>query len=509
MLAARGLRKRFGPVLALDSVDLEVRPGEVLGLMGENGAGKSTLIRCLAGLLRPDGGTIERDGVPVAPRSPREAEALGVSTVHQEVHLIPHATVAENICIGREPCRPWFLGGSIRWSRVRRRAEAALARLGVALDVRREISTLPLAVRQLVAIARALDIDARTLILDEPTSSLDRDEVDRLFATLRRLRGEGLGIVVVTHFLDQVYAIADRIAVLRDGRLVGAAPAAALPRAELVSMMVGRALAPVAARTSADAPSDGPSALAARDLRRHGSLEGVSVDVAEGEAVGLAGLLGSGRSETLRALFGAEPAEGGVILVAGERRPVRSPRAAMRLGIAYLSEDRRGDGIFPSLSLRENLITALQAKRGILRRVRRREAAALADRFIASLRIRTSDASTPVARLSGGNQQKVLLARWLATDPRTLLLDEPTRGIDVGAKADVLSLVASLRERGMAVLLVSSELEELAAACGRVVVLRDRRSVTELRGADVEPSAMLAAIAASPHGTPAAGGAHG
>ncbi|MBL9148594.1 MAG: sugar ABC transporter ATP-binding protein [Phycisphaerae bacterium] len=500
MLAARGLRKRFGPVLALDSVDLEIRPGEVLGLMGENGAGKSTLIKCLTGLHRPDAGTIERDGRPITLRSPRDAEALGVSTVHQEVHLIPHATVAENICLGREPRRNWLLGGSIRWRRVRERANAALARLGLALDVRREVSTLPLAIRQLVAIARALDIEARTLILDEPTSSLDRDEVERLFSTLRRLRGEGLGIVVVTHFLDQVYAIADRIAVLRDGRLVGAALAASLPRAELVAMMVGRAIAPAAARASSEAERPRAAALSARGLRRRGALDGVDLDVAAGEAVGLAGLLGSGRSETLRALFGADPIDEGAIEVSGRRHSIRSPGAAMRLGLAFLSEDRRGDGILPSLSVRDNLITALQAQRGILRRVGRREAAALADRLIASLRIKAPSASTPIARLSGGNQQKVLLARWLATDPRVLLLDEPTRGIDIGAKADVLALVASLREKGLAVVFVSSELEELAAACGRVVVLRDRRSVAQLRGADVDPSAMLAAVAAAPEG---------
>jgi monosaccharide-transporting ATPase len=493
LLSVRGARKRFGPVLALDGVDIDIERGEIHALMGENGAGKSTLIRCVSGVHSPDAGSVSVAGVPARPRTPREAELFGISCVHQEVHLIPHLSVAENICLGREPTRRFPFPG-IRWGAVRERARQAVERVGFEIDVRRELCTCSIAAQQLVAIARSLDCGARVVILDEPTSSLNEREVEALFSVLRRLRANGLGILLVTHFLDQVYRIADRITVLRDGRLVGTRSAADLSRAELVAMMVGRAIHREPRAEQHASRAEQPR-FAARGLRRRGALDAVDCSVDRGEAVGLAGLLGSGRSETLRAIFGADPIDAGTMTLDGH--PVRpgSPREAMRVGIAFLPEDRKRDGIIPSLSVRENIILALQARRGVFARVSNREALLLADRFIAALRIRTPSPETPVHRLSGGNQQKTLIARALATDPLLLLLDEPTRGIDIGAKEDVLDLVRSERERGVAIIMASSELEELVRACGRVVVLRDRRSVAELMGSAVDPTAIVRAIA--------------
>ncbi len=504
LLAVRGLSKRFGAVQALSGVDLDLASGEVHALMGENGAGKSTLIRCITGVHPPDAGSLRLAELPIAPPTPRAAEDLGIRCVHQEVHLIPHASVAENICIGREPMRRVPLLGAawrIDWRSANERARAALARVGLTIDPRLELASCPIAVQQLVAIARALDGPARLLVLDEPTSSLNEREVDALFAVIARLREQGLGILIVTHFLDQVYRIADRITVLRDGCLVGTAATKDLPRRELIAMMVGRAIDDERHTDARDAADERAAPLLrARALTRRGALDGVSCTVRAGESLGLAGLLGSGRTETLRALFGAEPPDGGTIELAGVPVAPRSPGEAMRLGIAFLPENRKSDGVVPTLSVRENIILALQSRRGMWRPLGRGEADALAERFIAALRIRTPDAATPIGRLSGGNQQKALIARALATEPRLLLLDEPTRGIDIGAKADVMRLIDELRSREVALIVVSSELEELVRACGRVTVLRDRRSVAELVGSAVTPGAMLAAIAGPSEG---------
>lgn len=495
LLEVRGLSKSFPGVRALDGVDLTVRAGEVHALMGENGAGKSTLIRVLTGLHRRDSGTVRLSGRAISPASPAHAEALGISAVHQEVHLIPHLSVAENICLGREPTRL----GRIRWGEVRRRAGAALGRLGLSFDVDRELAGCSTAVRQLVAIARALDTESRLLILDEPTSSLDAGEVAELFAVLRRLRAGGLGIIFITHFLDQVYAISDRITVLRDGRLVGEFRAAELPRLELVGRMIGREVAaegpvvggPVAA-------TDGPL-LEARGLSRRGGVEHADVAVAPGEAVGLAGLLGSGRTETARMLFGIDRPDRGRMFWRGRAFRPRSPRRAIRRGLAFTPESRKDEGIIPSLSVRENIILALQAQRGALRPMGRGAQRALAERLIRALNIKTPGQGTPVRNLSGGNQQKVLLARWLATDPALLILDEPTRGIDIGARAEIERLIERLRREGRGILLISSELDEIVRSCTRVVVLRDRRTVGELSGARISERAILELIAAHEH----------
>ena len=496
LLEMRGIRKAFPGVQALDGVDFTVRAGEIHALLGENGAGKSTLVKVLTGVHRRDAGTVRLAGRSIDPRTPRAAEALGISTVHQEINLVPHLSIAENIVLGREP-RRW---GLIRWGAVRARARAALARLELGLDVRRELAACSIAVQQMVALARALDVSARLLVLDEPTSSLDADEVAELFTVLRRLRTAGLGIVFITHFLEQVYTVSDRITILRDGLRVGEFATAALPRAALVAHMLGRPVnGGVASETGPAAPlpptPGGPPLLAARGLGRRGAVTGVDLDLRPGETVGLAGLLGSGRTETARLLFGVDRADRGELRIDGRPVRLRSPRQAIRRGLAFTPEDRKVAGLVPHLSVRENIILALQARRGVWRRLSRRRQLALVERFIAALGIRTPGPEQAVTYLSGGTQQKVLLARWLANQPRLLILDEPTRGIDVGAKAEVEKLVATLRAEGLAILFISSELDEVARTCHRVLVLRDRRPVATLAGAEVSVPAIMAAIA--------------
>lgn len=498
---AAGLTMRFGSVAALQDVDFSLRRGEVHALMGENGAGKSTLIKCLSGVHSPQRGTIRMNGHPVRFATPRDAERAGVATVFQEIGLIPHMSIAENVCLGREPISgKWgWWPGRIRWSQVRSRAASSLERLGLrGLDVNRELCSCSIAVQQLVAIARALDGRPRVLILDEPTSSLDAQEVSRLFDVLRRLRDDGLGIVIITHMLEQVEAIADRVTVLRDGRLVGVRDIKALSRVELISMMVGRefeGLAAAGAKSEPPTAGSAAAAIAARGIGRKGSLEHVDLTLEPGEAVGLAGLLGSGRTETARLLFGADTMDRGELSVAGRTTTFASPRDAIASGIAMTPENRKTEGIVPSLSVRENIALALQAKRGLLNRFSGAEQAKLADSYISILGIRTRDANLPISHLSGGNQQKALLARWLATKPSVLILDEPTRGIDVAAKAEILRAIHELRHRGMAILLISSELEEVIRTCGRIVVLRDRRSVANLSGDQISEQHVLATMA--------------
>ncbi len=478
LLALRGIGKRFPGVIALDGVDFTVRRGEIHALLGENGAGKSTLIKVLTGVHPADAGRITLEGRPIHPHSPREAEAAGISTVYQEVNLVPSLSVAENIALGRQPGRFGF----INWKAVRARARAALARLGISCDVDAELGSLSVALQQMVAIARALDIDAQVLILDEPTASLDEHEVEELFRIMRQLRDEGLGIVFVTHFLDQVYAVTDRITVLRNGKLVGEYPTAELPRLQLVGHMLGREVKAEEHAPTLRANEAPPDLLTARGLRRTASLGPVTIAAAPGEVTGLAGLLGSGRTETARVLFGIDPAEAGEIVLDGQPLARLDPRRAVRQGIGFCSEDRKTEGILPHLTVRENLILALQARRGAAKPLSRTEQNELCDRFIKALRIKTAHAEVPIGTLSGGNQQKVLLARWLATQPRLLILDEPTRGIDVGAKQEIENLIAKLRAEGLAVIFISSEIEEVVRNCHRVFVMRERETVAEFRG---------------------------
>lgn len=479
VLALAGIGKQFLGVRALAGVDLRLLPGEVHALMGQNGAGKSTLIKVLTGVYPTDAGTIMLDGRVVRPRSPLDAQRLGISTVYQEVNLCPNLSVAENIFAGRYPRR----FGAIDWKAMTGQARALLARLNLDIDVTRLLSSHPVAVQQMVAIARALSVSARVLVLDEPTSSLDGDEVKRLFGVLRKLREDGMAILFVTHFLDQVYAVADRITVLRNGALVGEFPVADLPAPALVAAMVGRELA---ARRQPEpqpaAPSDSAPAplLELRGLGQRGVLQPVDLALRAGEIVGLAGLLGSGRTELAQLVFGLRRADQGELLVQGAARHVGTPAAAVGLGVALLPEDRKTDGIVGELSVRDNIVLALQGRRGVWNRLPEQEQLRLADGFVRALGIKTADLDTPIGLLSGGNQQKALLARWLATQPRLLILDEPTRGIDVAAKQEIMDEIARLAGDGLAVLFISSEIEEVVRVSNRIAVLRDRRKVGEL-----------------------------
>jgi simple sugar transport system ATP-binding protein len=505
LLTLRGMGKRFPGVVALRGVDFTVRAGEIHALLGENGAGKSTLIKILTGVYAPDAGEISLGGARIAPASPKDAERCGISTVYQEVNLVPSLSVAENIMLGRQPGRFGFL----HWRALRDKARAALARLEIDCDVEAELGSLSVALQQMVAIARALDLRARLLVLDEPTASLDEKEVADLFQVMRRLRGEGMGIVFVTHFLDQVYAVTDRITVLRNGELVGEYATAALPRLELVGKMLGRPVASEAGQASAAAraaraAAPGEAALvSARGLARRGALHDVDLELRRGEVVGLAGLLGSGRTETARLIFGIDRGDGGELRLRGRPATLASPRDAVRHGFAFCSEDRKIEGIFPNLSVRENLIIALQAKRGAWRVLTRAEQVRLCEHYITALRIKTPGAEAPIRNLSGGNQQKVLLARWLATQPELIILDEPTRGIDIGAKAEIEQIIARLRADGLAVLFISSEIEEVVRNSTRIVILRERRKVAELTAGGATIEQVMTAMAGG-HETPAA-----
>ncbi len=496
ILAARGLTKRFPGVVALSNVNFAARAGEVHALMGENGAGKSTLIKCLTGVYPRDDGTLTLAGSEINPRSPREAEVVGISTVYQEVNLLPDLSVAENICLGRQST----VFGFLSWGAMRARARAALARLGLTLDVAVPLSSHSIAIQQLVALARAIDVAAKVLILDEPTSSLDEREVAELFTIVRRLRAEGMAIIFVSHFLDQVYEIADRITVLRNGGLVGEFLAAELPRLQLVAHMMGRDVTEIEAmhhRPSAAPPAGvKPPVLAVRGFGRRASVKPLNLSVHAGEVLGFAGLLGSGRTELARLLFGIDQSDEGTMEIDGQPASVRSPQAALARRFAFTPEDRKSSGILPNLTVRENLLVALQVRRGLWQRVPRAEQDALVAKFTAALGIKTSGPAQLIKNLSGGNQQKVILSRWLATEPRLLILDEPTRGIDVGAQADIERLIGKFRDEGLAVILICSETAELARNSQRVVVLRDRGKVAELSGAEVNEHAIIHAIAA-------------
>ncbi|WP_123039654.1 sugar ABC transporter ATP-binding protein [Cohnella candidum] len=494
MLQMSGICKRFPGVTALSDVRFRLFPGEVHALMGENGAGKSTLIKVLTGVYSIDEGTVTLDGRPIAVRSPLEAQSIGISTVYQEVNLCPNLTVAENIFIGREP-RSF---GRIRWKEMNRKAQALLReRLHLDIDVTLPLQDYSVAVQQLVAIARALNVDAKVLILDEPTSSLDRSEVEQLFRIMRKLKSDGLAILFVTHFLDQVYDISDRITILRNGEFVGEYRADELPRIELVSKMIGKELE-LLERLPKEAGGPGKEAATiaeASGLGRKGSIEPFDLAIRRGEVVGLAGLLGSGRTEVARLFFGADRPDQGKLTLPESGGAAGSPRQALENGIAFCSENRKTEGIIEDLTVRENIILAIQASRGWFKRISRRRQEEIADEYIRLLNINPPNPEALIKNLSGGNQQKVILARWLLTKPKLLILDEPTRGIDVGAKAEIQKLVMSLSEQGMAVLFISSELEEVLRVSDRIAVLRDRRVVKEIAEPDINQNNVMQAIA--------------
>lgn len=495
ILSAVRIEKGFPGTKALDKVDFQLLRGEVHALLGENGAGKSTLIKCLTGAYRRDGGSILLDGVEVDPRDTFEAQRLGIGTVYQEVNLLPNLTVAENLFLGRQPRR----FGMIDARAMNRTARELLAEYELDLDVTRDLASYSVAIQQVVAIARAVDLSGKVLILDEPTASLDAHEVAMLFRIVRRLRARGLGIIFITHFLEQVYAISDRITVLRNGQLVGTRETADLDRRDLITMMIGRELADEIHTHHASA-GEGRLRYRFRNYGRRGHIDPFDLDVRAGEVVGIAGLLGSGRTETAEVLFGAHRADSGTAEIDGRAVDLSSPRAAIRQKFGFCPEDRKTAGIVGDLSVRENIVLALQARRGWTRPISRTEQNRLADHYIRALDIRTADREKPIKLLSGGNQQKAILARWLATEPEFLILDEPTRGIDVGAHAEIVRLIESLREKGLSLIVISSEIEELVAYSTRVVVLRDRAHVAELDGDRITAHHVVEAIAAANEG---------
>jgi monosaccharide-transporting ATPase len=480
-----GISKEFPGVKALSDVDFRMLPGEVHALMGENGAGKSTLIKVLTGVYDIDQGQITLDGTDVRFSGPLQAQHAGISTVYQEVNLCPNLSVAENIFIGREPRR----FGMIQWSQMEKRAAALLKRLQLDIDVSAPLSTYSLAIQQMVAIARAIDISAKVLVLDEPTSSLDASEVEQLFRVMRQLKDEGVAILFVTHFLDQVFSISDRITVLRNGRLVGEYVTRDLTLIDLIGKMIGKELEVLEQLEEQPKPAlaaleRGQPLIEAQDLGRKGAVAPFSLTIHKGEVVGLAGLLGSGRTEVARLFYGADKADHGQLLVDGKPVAMRGPRSAMGLDIAFCSENRRTEGLIEELTVRENIILAMQAVRGWTRPIPRRRQDEFVDKYIKALDIRPANPEAEVRNLSGGNQQKVLLARWLITEPRLLILDEPTRGIDIGAKAEIQRLVAALSDGGMAVLFVSAELEEVLRLSHKIAVLRDRHLIAEMANDD-------------------------
>ncbi|MFH5776446.1 sugar ABC transporter ATP-binding protein [Paracoccus sp. NGMCC 1.201697] len=492
LLSAQGIDKSFFGVKVLDNVDFTLRAGEIHALLGENGAGKSTLVKILTGAYRRDAGRMQLAGAEVEPRSVAEAQDLGIGTVYQEVNLLDNLTVAENLYLGRQPRRM----GLVDRRRMRADATGLLAHYGINADPDETLAHYPVAVRQIIAIARAVDLSGKVLFLDEPTASLDAREVQALFGVLRQLRAQGMGIVIITHFLDQVYQIADRVTVLRNGRMIGSRAISELPRRELVSLMLGRELAEATGHRDPGAVvPDTPAAVRFEDYGKRGSIAPFNLDIRPGEVVGIAGLLGSGRTETARLLFGIDRPDSGRASVDGSPVILHSPEDAISNGFGMCPEERKTDGIIGDLSVRQNIVLALQARRGWSRPVPRREADALADRYIKALDIRPPDPSRPIKFLSGGNQQKAILARWLAIDPRLLILDEPTRGIDIGAHAEIINLIGKLREGGMSLVVISSEIEELVAFSTRVIVLSDRHHVRELTGAEITAEAIVEAMA--------------
>jgi monosaccharide-transporting ATPase len=496
LVSMQGIHKAFPGVQALVNVDFDLKYGEIHALMGGNGAGKSTLIKVLTGVEHPDSGRIFLEGKEIHVRSPQHAQSLGISTVYQEINLCPNLSVAENILIGREPLRL----GSIDWKKLNAQAREILDRvLGMNIDVSRTLDSYSVAIQQMVAIVRALEIEgAKVLILDEPTSSLSTRETEQLFEVMRRLKGEGVGIIFITHFIDQVYQISDRVTIIRNGLLVGTYETSALPRMELITKMIGKTITVLdeMSKTKAEIGKkiSSETILEAREFGQAGQVEPLDLDLHAGEVLGLAGLVGSGRTETAGLLFGLDAPDSGTLTISGKKVKQFSPLGSIKRGIALSPEDRKAAGIVDDLTVRENIILALQAGQGWFRYLSLQKQYEIADKYIQLLDISTPSADQPVKNLSGGNQQKVILARWLATNPKVLILDEPTRGIDVGTKADIQKLVLTLAEEGMACVFISSELEEVIRTSHRIAVMSDHKKVAEFSG-DVDEHEIMQAMA--------------
>ncbi len=494
VLSMRNICKAFPGVRALQNVDFTLCSGEIHALMGENGAGKSTLIKVLTGVFPKDSGKIHIAGIEkdINVKSPQDAQNLGISTVYQEITLCPNLTVAENMFIGRGNYR------LVNWRTMKRKTKEILAKLNIPARATQQLATCSLAVQQMVAIARAVDMECKVLILDEPTSSLDEHEVSKLFSLMRELKTRGVGIIFITHFLDQVYEICDKITVLRNGELVGEYKIKDLPRVQLISKMMGKELDEISElqnKRESHTNSEDTPVFEAFGLSSAEGTKAFDFKIHKGEVNGFTGLLGSGRSECVRAIFGADRVTGGKVRINGDTVTISKPKDAMKHGIGYLPEDRKQDGIIEDLSVRENIILALQVMKGFFRPFSAAEAEAFADKYIKLLGIKTASIDTPIRSLSGGNQQKAILARWLLTNPKYLILDEPTRGIDVGTKVEIQKLVLKLAEDGVSVTFISSEIEEMLRTCSRLIVMRDRRIVGELRGEDMTQAKIMHTIA--------------
>ena len=495
VLEMKNIHKSFPGVLALQGVDFTLCEGEIHALMGENGAGKSTLIKVLTGVYGKDEGQIYLKGTekPVAIKSPQEAQNLGISTVYQEITLCPNLSVAENMYIGRSK------NIYQNWKKMNEDADRILKSLDILAEPTQQLASCSIAVQQMVAIARAVDMDCKVLILDEPTSSLDEQEVEKLFKLMRDLRARGVGIIFVTHFLDQVYEVCDKITVLRDGKLVGEYEIKDLPRVQLVSKMLGKELDSLSdvqgAHATFDQKDKSTPVFETQELVSNAGIKPFDFHIRKGEVNGFTGLLGSGRSECVRAIFGADRVIGGVVKKNGKVVKIAKPIDAMKNGIGYLPEDRKRDGIVGDLSVRDNIILALQVMKGFFKPFAKAEANKFADEYIKLLGIKTASADTPIKSLSGGNQQKVILARWLLTHPEYLILDEPTRGIDVGTKVDIQKLVLKLASEGMSITFISSETDEMLRTCSRLIVMRDRKVVGELSGEELTQNMIMSTIA--------------
>jgi simple sugar transport system ATP-binding protein len=491
VLTMRGICKEFPGVRALHNVDFTLRSGEIHALMGENGAGKSTLVKVLTGVYIKDSGEIKIAGNEVSIKSPQDAQNLGISTVYQEITLCPNLTVAENMFIGRGNYK------TINWKAWEKKADELLQKLNIPAKAKQQLGTCSLAVQQMVAIARAVDMECKVLILDEPTSSLDEREVEQLFTLMRDLKARNVGIIFITHFLEQVYEVCDRITVLRNGELVGEYEIKDMPKVDLISAMLGKDLEDISKlkeeKKAFDSGND--TIYEAAGLSSAEGVRPFDFKIAKGEVNGFTGLLGSGRSESVRAIFAADRVTGGKVKVNGKEVRINKPKDAMKNRIGYLPEDRKGDGIIQDLSVRENIILALQVLNGFWKPFSRAEAEKFADDFIKLLNIKTASQDTPIKSLSGGNQQKVILARWLLTNPQYLILDEPTRGIDVGTKVEIQKQVLKLAEQGVGVTFISSEIQEMLTVCSRLIVMRDRKIVGELTGEELSQDNIMKTIA--------------
>lgn len=495
LIEMRNITKTFPGVVALDNAQLTLRKGEIHALMGENGAGKSTIIKCLTGVYERDSGEVYMEGVEgnIYNHSTMDAQKIGIATVYQEVNLCPNLSVAENLFIGREPKTKL---GTVDWKTMNRKAKKIMDDLEIPIDVTKTLENYSLAIQQMIAIARAVDMDCRVLILDEPTSSLDDNEVEKLFKLMTDLKNKGVGILFVTHFLEQVYAVCDRITVMRNGTFVGDYSVQELPRVKLVAAMLGKDFDDLAAiKEEGHSNFSDEVVVEAEGLSHKGTIKPFDFRIHKGEVVGVTGLLGSGRSEMVRCIYGADKPTGGKLSMHGKELNVKAPIDSIRAGMGYLPDDRKADGCIGELSVRENIILALQARNGMFRRIPIKEQNRIADEFIKMLQIKTASRETPINQLSGGNQQKVILARWLCTHPDFLILDEPTRGIDIGTKTEFQKLVLEFAKQGMSVIFISSEIDEMIRTCTRMCVMRDGQKVGEIsseEGAMTQQSVMRA-----------------